>query len=203
MAWFRPLSKIIIRKKYWWIHEQKPMRKPWKRVRWLSSSRTKNRLWTKEKKAKLSARGFGKRLTHDNDTLLIMVHPKVLSHKVQILAGETRMSRTSCFERVAGFHRPSPSGNAGEIVHHRFIQFGSQQDGTKGSCETILKACNGTDERLIYEGWPALPLDCAAYLQRLPHWKTWPVNWKSVTVPPGKNTNHEIWKNNHSFLTST
>ena len=36
--------------------------------------------------------------------------------------------------------------------------------------ETILEACNGTDERLIYEGADLLyHLDCAAYIQRLPH----------------------------------
>lgn len=61
-------------------------------------SRTKNRLWTKGEESGNFLHVVSVKADCDNDTLLIMVHPEVLSAtRAQILAGETRMSRTSCF----------------------------------------------------------------------------------------------------------
>lgn len=69
--------------------------------------------------------------------------------------------------------------------------------------ETILEACNGTDERLIYEG-----ADLLYHLIVLLTYKGYRIEdlareLKERHSATWKNTNHEIWKNNHSFLTST
>ena len=95
-------------------------------------SRTKNRLWTKGEESGNFLHVVSVKADCDNDTLLIMVHPEgPVCHKGYLLGRQKRAGH-HVPERVTGFHRPSPSGNAGEIVHHQPVQFRSQQDGTKG-----------------------------------------------------------------------
>ena len=97
-------------------------------------SRTKNRLWTKGEESGnflhvVSVKAdCDKRHTAHHGTSGRPCLPQGHRH----LLGRQKRAGHHVPERVAGFHRPSPSGNAGEIVHHQPVQFGSQQDGTKG-----------------------------------------------------------------------
>lgn len=53
--------------------------------------------------------------------------------------------------------------------------------------ETVIEACNGTDERLIYEGADLLYHLIVLLTSKDTALKTLRVNWRNVTVRRGRN----------------
>ena len=53
--------------------------------------------------------------------------------------------------------------------------------------ETVIEACNGTDERLIYEGADLLYHLIVLLTSKGSALKTLRVNWRNVTVRRGRN----------------
>ena len=121
-------------------------------------SRTKNRLWTKgRRKRKLSARGFGKGDCDKRHTAHHGTSGRPCpATRAQILAGETKTSRTIMFlKELQDFidrrRQEMPEKSYTTSLFNSGVNKMAQKVGEE-AVETILEACNGTDERLIYEG---------------------------------------------------
>ncbi len=120
-------------------------------------SRTKNRLWTKGEESGNFLHVVSVKADCDNDTLLIMVHPEgPVCHKgTDTCWGDKNEQDIMFLKELQDFidHRRQemPEKSYTTSLFNSGVNKMAQKVGEE-AVETILEACNGTDERLIYEG---------------------------------------------------
>ena len=120
-------------------------------------SRTKNRLWTKGEESGNFLHVVSVKADCDNDTLLIMVHPEgPVCHKgTDTCWGDKNEQDTMFLKELQDFidrrRQEMPEKSYTTSLFNSGVNKMAQKVGEE-AVETILEACNGTDERLIYEG---------------------------------------------------
>lgn len=120
-------------------------------------SRTKNRLWTKGEESGNFLHVVSVKADCDNDTLLIMVHPKgPVCHKgTDTCWGDKNEQDIMFLKELQDFidrrRQEMPEKSYTTSLFNSGVNKMAQKVGEE-AVETILEACNGTDERLIYEG---------------------------------------------------
>ena len=100
-------------------------------------SRTKNRLWTKGEESGNFLNVVSMKEDCDKDTLLIQVHPVMFLKLLQ--------------DFIDKRHAEMPEGSYTTSLFQSGVNKMAQKVGEE-AVETVIEACNGTDERLIYEG---------------------------------------------------
>lgn len=120
-------------------------------------SRTKNRLWTKGEESGNFLHVVSVKADCDNDTLLIMVHPEgPVCHKgTDTCWGDKNEQDIMFLKELQDFidrrRQKMPEKSYTTSLFNSGVNKMAQKVGEE-AVETILEACNGTDERLIYEG---------------------------------------------------
>lgn len=120
-------------------------------------SRTKNRLWTKGEESGNFLHVVSVKADCDNDTLLIMVHPEgPVCHKgTDTCWGDKNEQDIMFLKELQDFidrrRQEMPEKSYTTSLFNSRVNKMAQKVGEE-AVETILEACNGTDERLIYEG---------------------------------------------------
>lgn len=120
-------------------------------------SRTKNRLWTKGEESGNFLHVVSVKADCDKDTLLIMVHPEgPVCHKgTDTCWGDKNEQDIMFLKELQDFidrrRQEMPEKSYTTSLFNSGINKMAQKVGEE-AVETILEACNGTDERLIYEG---------------------------------------------------
>lgn len=120
-------------------------------------SRTKNRLWTKGEESGNFLHVVSVKADCDNDTLLIMVHPEgPVCHKgTDTCWGDKNQQDIMFLKELQDFidrrRQEMPEKSYTTSLFNSGVNKMAQKVGEE-AVETILEACNGTDERLIYEG---------------------------------------------------
>ena len=120
-------------------------------------SRTKNRLWTKGEESGNFLHVVSVKADCDNDTLLIMVHPEgPVCHKgTDTCWGDKNEQDIMFLKELQDFidrrRQETPEKSYTTSLFNAGVNKMAQKVGEE-AVETILEACNGTDERLIYEG---------------------------------------------------
>lgn len=120
-------------------------------------SRTKNRLWTKGEESENFLHVVSVKADCDNDTLLIMVHPEgPVCHKgTDTCWGDKNEQDIMFLKELQDFidrrRQEMPEKSYTTSLFNSGVNKMAQKVGEE-AVETILEACNGTDERLIYEG---------------------------------------------------
>lgn len=120
-------------------------------------SRTKNRLWTKGEESGNFLHVVSVKADCDNDTLLIMVHPEgPVCHKgTDTCWGDKKEQDIMFLKELQDFidrrRQEMPEKSYTTSLFNSGVNKMAQKVGEE-AVETILEACNGTDERLIYEG---------------------------------------------------
>ena len=120
-------------------------------------SRTKNRLWTKGEESGNFLHVVSLKADCDNDTLLIMVHPEgPVCHKgTDTCWGDKNEQDIMFLKELQDFidrrRQEMPEKSYTTSLFNSGVNKMAQKVGEE-AVETILEACNGTDERLIYEG---------------------------------------------------
>ena len=120
-------------------------------------SRTKNRLWTKGEESGNFLHVVSVKADCDNDTLLIMVHPEgPVCHKgTDTCWGDKNEQDIMFLKELQDFidrrRQEVPEKSYTTSLFNSGVNKMAQKVGEE-AVETILEACNGTDERLIYEG---------------------------------------------------
>ena len=120
-------------------------------------SRTKNRLWTKGEESGNFLHVVSVKADCDNDTLLIMVHPEgPVCHKgTDTCWGDKNEQDIMFLKELQDFidrrRQEMPEKSYTTSLSNSGVNKMAQKVGEE-AVETILEACNGTDERLIYEG---------------------------------------------------
>lgn len=120
-------------------------------------SRTKNRLWTKGEESGNFLHVVSVKADCDNDTLLIMVHPEgPVCHKgTDTCWGDKNEQDIMFLKELQDFidrrRQEMPEKSYTNSLFNSGVNKMAQKVGEE-AVETILEACNGTDERLIYEG---------------------------------------------------
>ena len=120
-------------------------------------SRTKNRLWTKGEESGNFLHVVSVKADCDNDTLLIMVHPEgPVCHKgTDTCWGDKNEQDIMFLKELQDFidrrRQEMPEKSNTTSLFNSGVNKRAQKVGEE-AVETILEACNGTDERLIYEG---------------------------------------------------
>lgn len=120
-------------------------------------SRTKNRLWTKGEESGNFLHVVSVKADCDNDTLLIMVHPEgPVCHKgTDTCWGDKNEQDIMFLKELQDFidrrRQEMPEKSYTTSLFNSGANKMAQKVGEE-AVETILEACNGTDERLIYEG---------------------------------------------------
>ena len=120
-------------------------------------SRTKNRLWTKGEESGNFLHVVAVKADCDNDTLLIMVHPEgPVCHKgTDTCWGDKNEQDIMFLKELQDFidrrRQEMPEKSYTTSLFNSGVNKMAQKVGEE-AVETILEACNGTDERLIYEG---------------------------------------------------
>ena len=127
-------------------------------------SRTKNRLWTKGEESGNFLHVVSVKADCDNDTLLIMVHPEgPVCHKgTDTCWGDKNEQDIMFLKELQDFidrrRQEMPEKSYTTSLFNSGVNKMAQKVGKMAqkvgeeAVETILEACNGTDERLIYEG---------------------------------------------------
>ena len=121
------------------------------------SSRTKNRLWTKGEESGNFLNVVSILPDCDNDTLLIKANPcGPVCHKgTDTCWGEKNEEDILFLKELQNFidkrHEEMPEKSYTTSLFKSGINKMAQKVGEE-AVETIIEACNGTDERLIYEG---------------------------------------------------
>ena len=119
--------------------------------------RTKNRLWTKGEESGNFLHVVSVKADCDNDTLLIMVHPEgPVCHKgTDTCWGDKNEQDIMFLKELQDFidrrRQEMPEKSYTTSLFNSGVNKMAQKVGEE-AVETILEACNGTDERLIYEG---------------------------------------------------
>ena len=120
-------------------------------------SRTKNRLWTKGEESGNFLHVVSIKADCDNDTLLIMVNPAgpVCHTGTDTCWGEKNEQDIMFLKELQDFidkrYEEMPEGSYTTSLFKSGVNKMAQKVGEE-AVETIIEACNGTDERLIYEG---------------------------------------------------
>lgn len=120
-------------------------------------SRTKNRLWTKGEESGNFLHVVSVKADCDNDTLLIMVQPEgPVCHKgTDTCWGDKNEQDIMFLKELQDFidrrRQEMPEKSYTTSLFNSGVNKMAQKVGEE-AVETILEACNGTDERLIYEG---------------------------------------------------
>lgn len=120
-------------------------------------SRTKNRLWTKGEESGNFLHVVSVKADCDNDALLIMVHPEgPVCHKgTDTCWGDKNEQDIMFLKELQDFidrrRQEMPEKSYTTSLFNSGVNKMAQKVGEE-AVETILEACNGTDERLIYEG---------------------------------------------------
>lgn len=120
-------------------------------------SRTKQRLWTKGEESGNFLNVVEIKSDCDNDTLLIYVQPvgPVCHTGTDTCWGETNSQPVMFFKELQEFinHRYTemPEGSYTTSLFQSGVNKMAQKVGEE-AVETIIEACNGSNERLIYEG---------------------------------------------------
>ena len=120
-------------------------------------SRTKNRLWTKGEESGNFLHVVSIQADCDKDTLLIKVHPEgpVCHTGTDTCWGEKNEQDIMFLKELQDFidkrHAEMPEKAYTTSLFKSGVNKMAQKVGEE-AVETIIEACNGTDERLIYEG---------------------------------------------------
>lgn len=120
-------------------------------------SRTKNRLWTKGEQSGNFLHVVSIKADCDNDTLLIMVHPDgpVCHTGTDTCWGEKNEQDIMFLKELQDFidrrRQEMPDKSYTTSLFNSGVNKMAQKVGEE-AVETVIEACNGTDERLIYEG---------------------------------------------------
>lgn len=120
-------------------------------------SRTKNRLWTKGEESGNFLHVVSIAADCDNDTLLIKVNPAgpVCHTGADTCWGEKNEQDIMFLKELQDFidkrHEEMPEKSYTTSLFKSGANKMAQKVGEE-AVETIIEACNGTDERLIYEG---------------------------------------------------
>ncbi len=119
-------------------------------------SRTKQRLWTKGEESGNFLNLVSMEADCDKDTLLIKVNPvgPVCHTGSDTCFGEKNEEDILFFKYLQGFiekrHQEMPEGSYTTSLFQSGINRMAQKVGEE-ALESVIEACNGTDERLIYE----------------------------------------------------
>lgn len=120
-------------------------------------SRTKNKLWTKGEESGNFLHVVSIAADCDNDTLLIKVNPAgpVCHTGTDTCWGEKNEQDIMFLKELQDFidkrHEEMPEKSYTTSLFKSGVNKMAQKVGEE-AVETIIEACNGTDERLIYEG---------------------------------------------------
>ena len=120
-------------------------------------SRTKQRLWTKGETSGNFLEVVSVKSDCDNDTLLVQVHPTgpVCHTGTDTCWGEKNEQDILFLKELQDFidkrHEELPENSYTTSLFKSGVNKMAQKVGEE-AVETIIEACNGTDERLIYEG---------------------------------------------------
>ncbi len=120
-------------------------------------SRTKNRLWMKGEESGNFLHVVSIQSDCDDDTLLIQVHPEgpVCHTGTDTCWGDKNEEPVMFLKELQDFvelrHREMPEGSYTTSLFQSGVNKMAQKVGEE-AVETVIEACNGTDERLIYEG---------------------------------------------------
>lgn len=120
-------------------------------------SRMKNRLWTKGEQSGNFLHVVSIKADCDNDTLLIMVHPDgpVCHTGTDTCWGEKNEQDIMFLKELQDFidrrRQEMPEKSYTTSLFNSGVNKMAQKVGEE-AVETVIEACNGTDERLIYEG---------------------------------------------------
>ena len=120
-------------------------------------SRTKQRLWTKGETSGNFLEVVSVKNDCDNDTLLIQVHPTgpVCHTGTDTCWGEKNEQDIMFLKELQDFidkrHEEMPEKSYTTSLFKSGVNKMAQKVGEE-AVETMIEACNGTDERLIYEG---------------------------------------------------
>lgn len=119
-------------------------------------SRTKNRLWTKGEESGNFLQVISIKADCDNDTLLIKAVPAgpVCHTGTDTCWVEENKQDIMFFKELQDFidkrHEEMPEGSYTTSLFQSGVNKMAQKVGEE-AVETVIEACNGTDERLIYE----------------------------------------------------
>ena len=120
-------------------------------------SRTKNRLWTKGEESGNFLHVVSIAVDCDNDTLLIKANPAgpVCHTGADTCWGEKNEQDIMLLKELQDFidkrHEEMPEKSYTTSLFKSGVNKMAQKVGEE-AVETVIEACNGTDERLIYEG---------------------------------------------------
>ena len=120
-------------------------------------SRPKKRLWTKGEESGNFLNVVSIKADCDNDTLLVMANPcGPVCHKgTDTCWGEKNEQDIMFLKELQDFidkrHEEMPENSYTTSLFKSGVNKMAQKVGEE-AVETIIEACNGTDERLIYEG---------------------------------------------------
>lgn len=121
-------------------------------------SRTKNRLWTKGEESGNFLEVVSIKNDCDRDTLLIQVNPvgPVCHTGTDTCWGEKNEAAPILFlqelqDFITKRHEEMPEGSYTTSLFQSGINKMAQKVGEE-AVELVIEACNGTDERMIYEG---------------------------------------------------
>lgn len=120
-------------------------------------SRTKNRLWTKGEESGNFLQVVSLKDDCDHDTLLIEVHPAgpVCHTGEDTCWGEKNEQPVMFLKQLQDFidkrHAEMPEGSYTTSLFKAGVNKMAQKVGEE-AVETVIEACNGTGERLVYEG---------------------------------------------------
>lgn len=121
-------------------------------------SRTKKRLWTKGEESGNFLNVVDMKADCDNDTLLIRVHPMgpVCHLGTDTCWGEKNENNSVMFLKtlqdfICHRYKEMPEGSYTTSLFQSGVNKMAQKVGEE-AVETVIEACNGSDERLIYEG---------------------------------------------------
>ncbi|MGL5980594.1 MAG: bifunctional phosphoribosyl-AMP cyclohydrolase/phosphoribosyl-ATP diphosphatase HisIE [Phocaeicola sp.] len=120
-------------------------------------SRTKNRLWTKGETSGNFLQVASIKEDCDQDTLLIQVLPTgpVCHTGSDTCWGEKNEEKTLFLKELQDFisyrHKQMPEGSYTTSLFESGVNKMAQKVGEE-AVEMVIEACNGTDERMIYEG---------------------------------------------------
>lgn len=122
-----------------------------------SYSRTRKCLWTKGEESGNFLNVVSIKEDCDQDTLLIQVHPvgPVCHTGTDTCWGEKNEQPVMFLKTLQDFickrHAELPEGSYTTSLFQSGVNKMAQKVGEE-AVETVIEACNGTDERLIYEG---------------------------------------------------
>lgn len=119
-------------------------------------SRTKQRLWTKGEESGNFLNVVSIKEDCDKDTLLIKVNPvgPVCHTGEDTCFGEVNKEEVMFFKYLQDFiekrHKEMPEGSYTTSLFNSGINRMAQKVGEE-AIESVIEACNGTDDRLVYE----------------------------------------------------